>query len=575
MAVLVLVGVGLWVGSKALTVKSELEAARPLLVSVKDKVLSGDAGAAGDDAEKLSNHAAAAREATSDPVWRFVELLPWVGPNLVAVRTVTESVDEVIEDAVYPAVRLGDTLSPDLFKPVNGALDLAKIESLVPVLDRAGSAVANANVSVSAIDTGSLIPPVAGAVTEIRDLISQVEPAISAARQVAPLVPSFLGADRPQNYLLIFENSAEVRPLGGIAGAQILLTADAGRIAIAQQTSGRDFEFESEAFADSQVPREARELFLVPFGVQSQNNTLTPRVEVAAQLTRAMWESQRGVTADTVIFIDPVALSYVLRATGPLTLVDGTQLTADNSIDVLLNGVYKKFKDPDEQDAYFASAASQLFDTVMSGGVDLPSLIKAVETGGAEGRILASSVNPSMQAVVAKVGLQGRMPQESDSVRQIGVYMSDYLGSKMDYYLRTDVQVGQAQCGDGSRRLRVQVTATNVLDPSEVAELPDYITAGPKNSFGIPVGDLRIFTYVYAPVGSTIASITGTTSQSDAFIGTDRDYPVARGVIQVPPGGTQASTVDVDITGLSEKDVHALVTPTLFQTDVRQLEFTC
>jgi hypothetical protein len=574
---LVVVGAGAaWVGVKALTVKEELEAARPLLSSVKDKVLAGQASSAQADADALAAHADKAREAASDPLWQLAEALPIAGPNLTAVRTVADTVADVVDQAVVPAVGLGDALSPAVFKPVDGEVNLAAIQSVLPVLEQSSTVLTSAKENVGAIDTSSLIDPVKSAVTEINGLVGEIEPALAAAKSLAPVLPGLLGADGPKNYLLVFENSAEVRPLGGIAGAQILVTADQGKVTMAQQASGREFAFESEQFADSHLPREARDLFLVPFGVQSQNNTLTPRVDVAADLTRSMWQSQRGVTADTVIFVDPFALSYVLGATGPIALPDGSTLTADNAVDILMHGVYQQFPDDkDAQDLYFNAVAGAAFGSIMNGNVDVPKLISAIQKGGEERRIVASSVDPTVQDLIVDAGMQGKLPKETDASHQIGVYFSDYLGSKMDYYLRSAIAVGQQQCTDGSRRVRVQITATNVLDPSAVEGLSIYVTGGDSNRFGVEIGDLRVFTYVYAPEGAKILSITGSTSQADSFTGTDQSYPVARGVIQAAPGQSQTATIDIDVSTLPEKQIETIVGPMLADPDMSELQFTC
>ncbi len=577
MLLLVVVGGAVWVGFKAFTVQSELSAAKPLLSSVKDKVLAGKASTAQDDVQELQEHATAAREAASGPAWWLAEQVPgMVGENLVAVRTVVDSISDVVDEAVVPAVGLGDTLSPAIFKPVDGTVNLAAIADVVPVLDRAGTALTSANTAVSGIKTDSLIGPVKDAVSQVGTLVGDVEPAIASAKALAPVLPELLGANGPRNYLLVFENSAEVRPLGGIAGAQILLTADQGHLSIAQDSSGRAFERESEDFANARLAPELRQLFLVPFGVQSQNNTLTPRVEVAADLTRSMWGSQRGVTPATVLFIDPVALGYILDATGPIKLADGNKLTSANAIDLLLNQVYQTYADDaDAQDAYFSAAAGATFSAIMSGDVDLAKFVAGVQKAGGERRILASSTDTTVQGLITDAGLAGKMPQETDTAHQVGVYFSDYLGSKMDYYLRSTIEVGQAQCAAGNRIVRVNIAASNILDPAAVEGLSTFITGAGGNGFGIPFGDLRVFTYIYAPEGSTVVNVTGSTNQAPAAIGIDGGYPVGRGVIQVSPGETQTATIDIDVSALPEKDIETLVGPMLAQPEVAQLDFTC
>ena len=58
------------------------------------------------------NDAATAHALTSDPVWRIVEMTPWIGPQLAAVSTVAEAADDVAANALTPLADVASTLSP-------------------------------------------------------------------------------------------------------------------------------------------------------------------------------------------------------------------------------------------------------------------------------------------------------------------------------------------------------------------------------------------------------------------------------------------------------------------------------
>ena len=51
-----------------------------------------------------------------------------------------------------------------------------------------------------------------------------------------------LGADGTRSYLVVFQNSAEWRSLGGVVGAVAQIDADDGRLALGAQASSTDFQ---------------------------------------------------------------------------------------------------------------------------------------------------------------------------------------------------------------------------------------------------------------------------------------------------------------------------------------------
>ena len=50
-----------------------------------------------------------------------------------------------------------------------------------------------------------------------------------------------------------------------------------------------------------------------------------------------MWRANIGGRVDGVISFDPVALSYLLKATGPVKIGNGETITSDNAVSYLLH----------------------------------------------------------------------------------------------------------------------------------------------------------------------------------------------------------------------------------------------
>src|SRR3546814_7526729 len=67
---------------------------------------------------------------------------------------------------------------------------------------------------------------------------------------------------------------------------------------------------------------------------------MTPDFAASAVLASAWWQSQYGVVPDAVVAIDPLVLRALLAAHGPLTLTDGTQLSAEDLVQKVLIDPY-------------------------------------------------------------------------------------------------------------------------------------------------------------------------------------------------------------------------------------------
>jgi hypothetical protein len=375
-----------WIGVRAFLAKGELEAAVPLAQQVREQVLAGDAPAAGKTARELASHAREAAALTSDPIWRAAEIVPWIGPNLSAVRNLAGATDEVAVGAISPLVNLSGSLRPDLFKPVDGAVPLQPMIDAQQDVRSADDALEGAAQRVRGIDQSSLISQVSAAVDQLGPVLTETADTVDAARRAIDLLPAMLGANGPRNYLVLFQNPAEPRAGGGNPGALALIGTDGGRISLLQQATSGDFP----RFPEPVLPltTETAGIYGNITGRFIQDVTLTPRFDVSAELASEMWFQRFGTRVDGVLSIDPVALGYLLAATGPIDLSSGDQLTAENAADLLLNQVYQRYPAQADQDAFFAAASAAVFDRISTGNFDATKLVGALAQAGDERRVL-------------------------------------------------------------------------------------------------------------------------------------------------------------------------------------------
>ncbi|MCP2365864.1 hypothetical protein BCL57_000006 [Agromyces flavus] len=502
---LAIIGVGIagWqIAERGFAAKDELEQAIPLAKKAQEQVLAGDQAGATATVDELAVHAAEARRLTDDQLWRAFEWVPVAGPNLAAVRVASTSVDELVDGVVRPAT----TLSLDALKPAGGAIDLVALADLSEVVDGVADTIDEVSTELASVDRDQLIGPVADGIGQLDEAVGQVEPMIGPASTALEVLPKALGADGPRNYLLLFQNNAEARGTGGNPAALLLVNVTDGKITIAQQASSSDFQ-NGRATPIVELDPETEALYGDKIGRYMMDVTLTPDFAETSELIRAFWAESFGSQVDGVVSFDPVALGYLLGATGPVTLPTGEKLTADNTASTVLNDVYFRYEEPEAQDAFFAAAAASVFKVITSGSGETDALVEALARSVDEGRLMYAPSDAAEAEVIAGSRITGALPADNDEQSVVGVYVNDVTQGKMDYYLQLDATAATDSCTVDSGTaptFTTTATLTSTVRPEDVDGLAEYIATGKY----FPKGDISSDVVLYGPVGSTFQSAT-------------------------------------------------------------------
>jgi hypothetical protein len=330
-----------------------------------------------------------------------------------------------------------------------------------------------------------------------------VKGVVGPAEDILGFLPGLLGGDGAKNYLLMFQGNAEARASGGSPGSFVLLRADQGVITFERDVASTEFPF---ALAESVIPldEQTTALYSDIVGRWTANMTSTPDFPTTAALLQGWWATKFDDQIDGVISVDPVALSYFLEATGPLTLETGAVLSSENAVDLLMNQAYFMYPDGRDSNAFFSAAAVSVFNGLLSGGASPVRLIDAGGRSAAEGRLQVWVPDADAMDIIAGSPVAGTLPTDNVDQTAIGVYFNDTTGSKMDYYVDASVAVKTDQCTAlGTTTWTTDVTLQNGITRDEANTLPRYVT-GPY----FAPGDIGTDYIVYAPIGATIESWT-------------------------------------------------------------------
>lgn len=547
-----------WVVIDALRARTALAAAADGVASLRSEALAGKTDGLDRQVAQLQRDAAEARAATHGPHWSVVTELPAVGPTATALATMTEVVDELARGALPDLARSARLADPASFTPHDGRVDLEPLRQVAPDVVRADASVQVAVQRVDQLD-GLLLPQVEDAVEQFAAQLAQLRSTTATAARAAEVLPTMLGAQGPRDYLVLVQNPAEPRALGGIPGTVLVLHAEDGQVTLTDQMPGGMMG----PYDEPVLPLTADERAVLgtrgDLGRWMQNVTTTPDFPRAAQLAREMWRRQTGQEVDGVLTTDPVVLATMLRGGGPVEVTDGVLVDPADLDDYLLNGVYLEHEDPRTQDEIFARVAERAFDRLASGEDGGEGrMITALATAAEQGRLLVWSTDDGVNQRLAGTVLDGTLRGKRGDSPVVGVFTQGINMAKIAYYLDTAVRVRTTQeRPDGSRELEVTVTYTSTVPERQISRMPEWIIGRDEDD----PGEIRIRSLIYAPSGGWIIGAKNGAQEIGLSPKKQGELSVSSRDIELSPGAT-ASVTYVMITGKRQSgDVILRVTP--------------
>ncbi|WP_406859663.1 DUF4012 domain-containing protein [Streptomyces sp. HUAS MG47] len=532
-----------WIGVTGWLAHSELRAAQDDLNALRTAVTaaaaSGPAAAsagapAESDQERLlrsaAAHAARAHDLTTGPAWYTAAALPLVGGPLETVRGIAQASDRLAGDVLPPLLRAVPRLTAGAH---TGGVPraLTELGGQAPAFDRAARAADEVRSAVRRLDRSTWLPAADRGRAQLADQLDRLVPRTRDAAVAARWVPSMLGTQGPRRYFLSFQNTAEARGTGGLPGAFAVVRADRGRLTF--ERFGNNTELEGVgADVDLGDEFEAQYGNNGPAAVWANSN-MSPHFPYAGRIWTEAWRTHTGQGLDGAIAIDPGTLGLLLRATGPARMPDGTELTADNTVDLTERASYATFTDVAQRKAFFVEAARAAAARMMTAFDDpslLPALLSAVQDVQREGRMQLWSAHPAEQRLLETAGLAGALPDTPGPFA--GLVVNNAAGTKLDYYLDRSLVWSPGACTDTGRAVTVTVTLAN---RAPVSGLPHYVTQRVDHPpYPTRAGDNRLLVSYYAGIGATLTGATLDGRKVALIPGAERGHPVYTLDLELP-----------------------------------------
>jgi hypothetical protein len=526
-----LVAYGLW---SATATRTDLLAARGSGERLQRAIEAQDSAAATGALRDLQGRFSDAHDRTNGPLWGIGTHLPWIGDDVRAVQTVSAVGDDLSEGTLAELVAESGSGLRERLVPRDGRIDIAAVESIAPVVARAHRNLNEASGRLRASESDSLTRWVQPSYKSLVQKVSDTDRALSAADRAVRVLPTMLGKDGPRTYLVLFDNNAEIRATGGLPGAFSVIKADRGRLTLVRQGAPADIgKFPSPVLHQSGAERQIYDSQIAEY---FQDTNFTPEFPRTAELVREMWHETQGQRLDGVLSVDTVTLSYLLRATGPIDAPGGVRLTSKNATHELLNKVYFRIPNAEQQNEFFRVVARRVFDRVMQGVQSTTELVSALGQGATEGRLYVHDFDTAVQRNLSGSTVAGDLVGGDPRIPQVGLYLNDATGSKMSYYLRSAVRLKSEACAAGRQQLEGVADLTYTDQSPPVSELNEFVT-GP-GTYGTPKGEQLVLIRLYGPKGGELNGLRIAGKPETVETVDDRGRPVASAVVQLGRGDT-------------------------------------
>jgi hypothetical protein len=565
---LALLLLGGWLAVQARSVQHDLLGARADLERARTSLAAGDARGARSAVDAAGIRTGGARHTTSSVLWSIAAAVPVLGRPLETVDQLTAVSDDLVSQVLSPTVEAAGTVNLATLRASDGTVNLAALGSASPEVHAATGAADALAQRAREVPAAGWIGAVDDARTQLVDQTGTLAVTLRDADQALTLLPPMLGRDGPRTYFVGFQTNAESRGTGGLIGSYGILTADAGRLSFAHL--GSNEELKDGAAPGIDLGPEYAQLYGAYASNRSwQNGNISPHFPYAAQVWASLWEKQSGQHLDGVIATDPVALGYLLAATGPVTLPSGEVVGSDDVARLTESEAYARFADDNSgRKAYLTTLAGTVAARLFGAGAGtVPKLVTELGRAAGEGRIAVWSVHPEEQAVLASTTIGHVVTETTQPYAQLVVTNSS--GNKMDYYLARSISYSAGTCG-GLRSSTVTVTLTNTAATG--AGLTAYV-AGVAGAFppGTTPGTDRLIVSLYATAGAGLEAVSADGSPTTVQVGAELGHPVFTLPVSLAPTATTSLSfqlLEPSAPGPAVVPIQPLVLPMTVHTDV-------
>lgn len=446
--------------------------------------------------------------------------VPGLASNVRAARALTE----VGSDLAHAGNRVAAAAGSARLRVTDGQVPLAEIERVTPDLDEAQRVLSGALRRVRVVRGSYLVPPIRSAVDELSERLEAAARDADQAVRAARVVPTMLGEHAARRYLLVVQNSADLRATGGAIDNWGELVAENGRVRLERfgPISELSKGVSSDAPPDFTAGYKGSEM-----DVDWRDVNTSPDFPSVARAVRELYLKSQGRDVDGVMAIDSRGLAALSQLAGP-----GSEPPIN----------------PQDVD-FLGEAANAIWQTLVTADLPGPSAVaKVLGPATRGGHLLFYPFRADEAATMKFLGATGNArPVRGDS---LGLVTQNAAGNRVDHHLKRSLQIdlnldpAPAAGKEGPHFAEVQTRLRIKLRNDAPSTSRSGVAIDP-NSLELAPGESRSFVSIYTPLGIDAMTVGG--SSIDVESAKELGRSVYSGSMSVPSLGV--GTLEVQLSG--------------------------
>lgn len=333
----------------------------------------------------------------------------------------------------------------------------------------------------------------------LQKTVPRVRAFLEGWHEHSDMMLDLLGKDHQRQYLLLFANNDELRPVGGFIGTLGLVNVDNGRVENIDITSVYDPDGQLKEFIAPPDP-------LLPIVDRWYLRDANWFVDypTSAKKIAAFFEKEGGSTVDGVILLTPEVVKRLIAISGPIEVPSYDQtLTAENFEQITQDEVtYSYDKELNKPKQFLADATPILLNRLFGQSQTYGDVLQALAVSLQQKDLLLYFRDAAAQERLVEAGWAGSLPPNQQGFllvnnANIGGHKSDqFIDQEIDYRVEVD---------SGGQATAVVTIRRTHLGPEEGKKFSYLGVQSPADK------DNVIYQRVLVPYGSQLLEAKGYT----------------------------------------------------------------
>lgn len=305
----------------------------------------------------------------------------------------------------------------------------------------------------------------------IKDNVGIIKKGYDELRQLLGFSLNFLGAEKTKRYLVIFQNSNELRPTGGFMGSFAVVDIARGKVKKIDVPGGGLYDLKGSSQTNVAAPKPLQ-LFSPAWQIWNAN-WFPDWPTSAAKIVWFYENNAGGSSVDGVISLTQDVVTELLKNTGPLEMKDYSKtLTVDNFTQEVQTAVEIEYdKEENKPKQIIADMTPILLQRLISAdGQDYFKNILSLSQALTEKKFLLYFIDPLEQAVVDRFNWSGRLQEITSEQDYLMIVHTNISGGKADGVIKNKIKHTAEIQADGSIIDTISLTRSHQGSPEKMFE---------------------------------------------------------------------------------------------------------